>query len=124
VWYAISKDATFALARMATVMVITCPHALGLATPLVVASSTAQAAKNGLLIKNRTQFENSRKIDTVVFDKTGTLTYGEFGVNYVEVLDKGYREERVIEVAGIVQSNAEHPIPKGIVDKVEKEKVN
>lgn len=124
VWYAISKDATFALARMATVMVITCPHALGLATPLVVASSTAQAAKNGLLIKNRTQFENSRRIDTVVFDKTGTLTYGEFGVNFVEVFDKDYSERRVIELAATLESNSEHPIAKGIVDKLEKEKLN
>jgi Cu2+-exporting ATPase len=69
VWYLITKDFTYAIARMATIMVITCPHALGLAMPLVVATSTGQAAKNGLLIRNRTQFENSRKIDTVAFDK-------------------------------------------------------
>ena len=91
-WYLITGDFTFAIARMATVMVITCPHALGLATPLVVATSTAQSAKNGLLIRNRTQFENSRKIDTVVFDKTGTLTYGDFGVNFIEIFDEEYTE--------------------------------
>lgn len=117
VWYLITKDFTFAIARMATVMVITCPHALGLAIPLVVAASTAQSAKNGLLIKNRTQFENSRKIDTVVFDKTGTLTYGEFGVNFVEIFDDNYNEEQVIELAGTLESNSEHPIATGIMEK-------
>ncbi|NLC31918.1 MAG: HAD-IC family P-type ATPase, partial [Clostridiales bacterium] len=99
VWYVISKDFAYAIARMAAVMVITCPHALGLATPLVVATSTAQAAKNGLLIRNRTQFENARKIDTVVFDKTGTLTYGEFGVNFIEVFDENYTKDKVIQYA-------------------------
>ncbi len=117
VWYLITRDFTFAIARMATVMVITCPHALGLAIPLVVAASTAQSAKNGLLIKNRTQFENSRKIDTLVFDKTGTLTYGEFGVNFIEIFDDKYSEEEVIEVAATLESNSEHPIATGIIEK-------
>jgi Cu2+-exporting ATPase len=117
VWYLITKEFTFAIARMATVMVITCPHALGLAIPLVVAASTAQSAKNGLLIKNRTQFENSRKIDTLVFDKTGTLTYGEFGVNFIEIFDDKYSEEEVIEVAATLESNSEHPIATGIIEK-------
>lgn len=116
-WYIISGDFTFAIARMATVMVITCPHALGLATPLVVATSTAQSARNGLLIRNRTQFENSRKIDTLVFDKTGTLTHGEFGVNFVEIFDSNYDEERVIEMAATLESNSEHPIATGIIEK-------
>ena len=91
IWYLISGDLSFAISRMATVMVITCPHALGLAMPLVVAVSTAEAAKNGLLIKNRTQFENARKIDTLVFDKTGTLTHGEFEVNAIEIFDDNQR---------------------------------
>ena len=117
VWYLITKEFTFAIARMATVMVITCPHALGLAIPLVVAASTAQSAKNGLLIKNRTQFENSRKIDTLVFDKTGTLTYGEFGVNFIEIFVDNYSEEEVIEVAATLESNSEHPIATGIIEK-------
>jgi len=120
VWYLITKDFTFAIARMATVMVITCPHALGLAIPLVVAASTAQSAKNGLLIKNRTQFENSRKIDTVVFDKTGTLTYGEFGVNFIEIFDSNYSEEQIIEIAATLESNSEHPIATGIIEKQKK----
>ena len=116
-WYIITGDFTFAIARMATVMVITCPHALGLATPLVVATSTAQSAKNGLLIRNRTQFENSRKIDTVVFDKTGTLTYGDFGVNFIEIFNEDYTEESVIQYAATLETNSEHPIATGIIKK-------
>ncbi|MGB5823135.1 MAG: copper-translocating P-type ATPase [Proteocatella sp.] len=119
VWYAITKDFAFAIARMATVMVITCPHALGLATPLVVATSTAQSARNGLLIRNRTQFENSRKIDTVVFDKTGTLTHGEFSVNFIEIFDDNYTEDKVIEFAATLESNSGHPIATGIIKKQE-----
>ncbi|MEO6150012.1 MAG: HAD-IC family P-type ATPase, partial [Mucilaginibacter sp.] len=75
-WFADGKSLAFAIERMVTVIVICCPHALGLAVPLVVAKSTSLSAKHGLLIKNRTAFENSRKITTVVFDKTGTLTAG------------------------------------------------
>ncbi|MDY0235722.1 MAG: copper-translocating P-type ATPase [Gudongella sp.] len=118
VWYLISKDFAFAIARMATVMVITCPHALGLAIPLVVATSTAQSAKNGLLIRNRTQFENSRKIDTVVFDKTGTLTMGEFKANFIEIYDESYDEKTVIQLAATLENNSEHPIATGIIDKL------
>ncbi|NLA52963.1 MAG: heavy metal translocating P-type ATPase, partial [Clostridiales bacterium] len=117
VWYLISKDLAFSIARMAAVMVITCPHALGLATPLVVATSTAQAAKNGLLIRNRTQFENSRKIDTVVFDKTGTLTYGDFGVNFIKIFDSSYDDNKVIQLAAALETNSEHPIATGILKK-------
>lgn len=119
VWYSISGDFAFSIARMATVMVITCPHALGLAMPLVVATSTGQSAKNGLLIRNRTQFENSRKIDTVVFDKTGTLTHGEFAVNFIEIFDDSYSEEKVIEYAATLEENSEHPIASGIIKKQE-----
>ena len=119
VWYSITKDFAFSIARMATVMVITCPHALGLAMPLVVASSTGQSAKNGLLIRNRTQFENSRKIDTVVFDKTGTLTHGEFAVNFIEIFDDSYTKEKVIEYAATLENNSEHPIASGIIKKRE-----
>ncbi|HZJ68986.1 MAG TPA: heavy metal translocating P-type ATPase, partial [Candidatus Eisenbacteria bacterium] len=120
VWFILSGDFSFALGRMVTVMVITCPHALGLAMPLVVATSTAQSAKNGLLIRNRTQFENSRKIDTVVFDKTGTLTHGQFGVNFIKVLDDNYSEDNIIEYAATLESNSEHPIATGIIKEKEK----
>ena len=121
VWYLISDDLTYAIARMATVMVITCPHALGLAMPLVVATSTAQSAKNGLLIRNRTQFENSRKVDTIVFDKTGTLTCGVFAVNFIEIFDETYSEDQVIKLAASLEGSSEHPIAAGIIDK-QKEK--
>lgn len=124
VWYIITKDFTFAIARMATVMVITCPHALGLAMPLVIATSTAQSARHGLLIKNRTQFENSRKIDTLVFDKTGTLTYGEFGVNFVEVFDKNFDEKSVIKYASTLEGNSEHPIATGIISKAKEMEIS
>lgn len=77
-WYLTKQTLAFAMERMVTVIVICCPHALGLAVPLVVAKSTALSAKHGLLIKNRKAFENSRKITTIVFDKTGTLTVGKF----------------------------------------------
>ena len=82
-WLIAGEGLQFSIARMATVMVITCPHALGLAIPLVVAVSTSKSAQNGLLIRNRTAFENARKITTVVFDKTGTLTEGSFAVTSV-----------------------------------------
>ena len=85
-WLIAGKPFVFALERMASVMVITCPHALGLAVPLVVAISTSLAAKQGLLIRNRTAFENSGKISLLIFDKTGTLTRGHFGVTHVKSL--------------------------------------
>ncbi len=119
VWFIITGDFTYALARMVTVMVITCPHALGLAIPLVVATSTAQSAKNGLLIRNRTQFENSRKIDTVIFDKTGTLTEGEFAVSFIESFNEDYSEEEIIRYAATLEANSEHPIATGIIHKQE-----
>lgn len=91
-WYLTGQPLDFAMARMVTVIVICCPHALGLAVPLVVAKSTSLAAKNGLLIKNRTSFENARKITTIVFDKTGTLTVGKFEVSKVVPLKKDIDE--------------------------------
>ncbi len=109
-----SQGMDFALERMVTVMIITCPHALGLAVPLVVAISTALSAKNGLLIRNRTAFENSRKITAIVFDKTGTLTEGSFGVNrVVSLADKS--EEDLLSKAAAIEQSSEHPIAKGIV---------
>lgn len=105
----------FALERTVTVMVITCPHALGLAVPLVVAVSTALAASNGLLIRNRIAFEAARNINAIVFDKTGTLTKGEFGVTDVILLDSAISEDELIKYAAAVESHSEHPIAKGIV---------
>jgi len=100
-----------------TVIVICCPHALGLAVPLVVAKSTALSAKNGLLIKNRTAFENSRKITTLVFDKTGTLTVGKFEVSKIVSLSKEFDEREIIRIASALEQNSEHPIATGIIQK-------
>jgi Cu2+-exporting ATPase len=108
---------SFAMARMVTVMVICCPHALGLAVPLVVARSTALSAKHGLLIKNRTAFENSRKITVVVFDKTGTLTVGKFGVSKVVPLLNGMDAKELIRLAASLEQRSEHPIATGIMQK-------
>jgi Cu2+-exporting ATPase len=122
-WIIYGPDLAFAIERMATVMVIACPHALGLAIPLVTAVSTSLSAKNGLLIRNRTAFENSRKITTVVFDKTGTLTEGNFGVTSIAILDNSYNEKRIIEFASSLEENSEHPIAKGIIEKAKQLKV-
>lgn len=117
VWLVIGKDLAFAMERMVTVIVICCPHALGLAVPLVVARSTAISAQSGLLIKDRTAFENSRKITTLVFDKTGTLTRGEFNVVRFESLDSAYGKDELLNLAASLEGNSEHPIATGIVRK-------
>ncbi len=117
VWLFKAPDVAFAIERMATVMVITCPHALGLAIPLVGAVSTSLSAKNGLLIRNRTAFENSRKITTLVFDKTGTLTEGKFGVSSVKIFNSEYGKKDIIKIAATLEINSEHSIAKGILDK-------
>jgi len=115
-----SKEFAFAIERSVTVMVITCPHALGLAVPLVVAVSTALAAKNGLLIRNRASFEGARKLQAVIFDKTGTLTEGRFGVTDTLVLSQGIDEETLRKYAASVDANSEHPIAKAIAASSEK----
>ncbi|PWS28479.1 cadmium-translocating P-type ATPase [Pedobacter yonginense] len=117
-WYLTGQTLAFAMERMVTVIVICCPHALGLAVPLVVAKSTALSAKNGLLIKNRTAFENSRKITTIVFDKTGTLTVGKFEVSKIVSLQKGIDENEIIRLASALELKSEHPIATGILQKV------
>ncbi len=116
-WLIYGEPLQFALERMVTVIVICCPHALGLAVPLVVAISTSLAAKNGLLIKNRTAFENSRKITTIIFDKTGTLTIGKFEVARIKSLQSGLDEKEIIRMASALEQNSEHPIATGILAK-------
>ena len=123
VWLLLGFPFVFALERMVTVMVISCPHALGLAVPLVVAISTALSAQHGLLIRNRTAFEESRKISAIVFDKTGTLTKGEFGVTRIESLSKNYSADEVLRIASALEQNSEHPIAVGIVKKVKEKKM-
>jgi len=109
----------FALSRTVTVMVITCPHALGLAIPLVVAVSTALSAKHGLLIRNRNAFEQSRNLQAIIFDKTGTLTKGEFGVTEIISFDNNYDEKEILKYAATIESESEHPIAQGIVKSLE-----
>ena len=118
VWYLSGQTLAFAMERMVTVIVICCPHALGLAVPLVVAKSTALSAKNGLLIKNRTAFENARKITTIVFDKTGTLTVGKFQVSKIVSLQTAFNENEIIRLASALEQQSEHPIATGILQKV------
>ncbi len=122
VWLALGQGTNYAIERMVTVMVISCPHALGLAIPLVVAISTAVSAQNGLLIRNRTAFENSRKITTIVFDKTGTLTKGEFGVTRIETSGAISKIE-LLQYAASLEQSSEHPIAVGIMRKTKAEKL-
>ncbi|OQP60146.1 ATPase [Niastella vici] len=117
-WYFNDQSLSFAIERMVTVVVICCPHALGLAVPLVVARSMALSAKNGLLIKNRTAFENARKITTLVFDKTGTLTVGKFEVVRIGAMQKEYTDNDVLQLAAALEQGSEHPIATGIMQKV------
>ncbi|KFB74129.1 MAG: Copper-exporting P-type ATPase B [Candidatus Accumulibacter phosphatis] len=108
------QEIAFAIERAVTVMVIACPHALGLAVPLVVAVSTALAAGNGLLIRNRIAFERARNLQAVIFDKTGTLTEGRFGVTDTLVLAEDIDEDTLRKYAAAVDANSEHPIAKAI----------
>lgn len=113
----VERDFGFSLERAVTVMVITCPHALGLAVPLVVAVSTSLAAGAGLLIRNRTAFESARKIDTVVFDKTGTLTAGEFKVKGTASFKDEFSDSEILNLAAAVEERSEHPIAAAIVNE-------
>jgi Cu2+-exporting ATPase len=101
------------VARVATVLVIACPHALGLAIPLVVAISTALAARNGILVRDRLALEQARTIDTVLFDKTGTLTKGEFGVADLATVE-GWDEARALALAVAIEGDSEHTLARGI----------
>lgn len=114
-WLLWGRGLEFAVERSVSVMVITCPHALGLAIPLVVAVSTALAAKSGLLVRDRSGFETARLVQAVVFDKTGTLTLGSFGVTDVVALAGGVTADEVLSLAAAVESKSEHSIARGIV---------
>ena len=113
-WRLVGAELDFSIVRMVTVLVIACPHALGLAVPLVVAISTTKGAQGGLLVRDRRGLEEARGLDTVVFDKTGTLTLGEFRVVEMVVKD-GVSEDEALSIAAGVESGSEHPIAQGIV---------
>jgi Cu2+-exporting ATPase len=113
-WLIIGDDSAFAIQRLVAVLVIACPHALGLAVPLVVAISTMLGARNGLLVRDRRGLEEAKDLDAVVFDKTGTLTLGEFGVVSVATVDR-ISEEEALRMAAGVEQDSEHTIAQGIV---------
>lgn len=116
-WLALGFPFVFALERMVTVMVISCPHALGLAVPLVVAISTSISAQKGLLIRNRTAFENARLITTVIFDKTGTLTKGSHELQQIIILDDQFDENELLRLASGIEQHSEHYIAIGLIKK-------
>ncbi len=118
VWLLLGFPFVFALERMVTVMVISCPHALGLAVPLVVAISTSISAQKGLLIRNRTAFENARLITTIIFDKTGTLTKGSHELQEVKVLNQKYNDKELLRLASGIEQHSEHYIAIGLMRKV------
>src|SRR5699024_7805375 len=122
IWLALGHPFDVALERMVTVMVITCPHALGLAAPLVIAVSTSISARHGLLIRDRAQFEKARNLDAVVFDKSGTLTKGEFGVTDIIPVN-GYEEKDVLNWAASLENHSEHPLAAGIVQAAKEKEV-
>ncbi len=123
-WYITMGDLAFALERMVTVMVTACPHALGVAIPLVVAISTTLSATNGLLIRNRTAFETTRNLSTIIFDKTGTLTKGSHTVQKIIPLTEHYSENDLLQYAAAVQQNSEHHIAKGIMQTLSEKKLD
>lgn len=123
IYWLVAKDAAFALERSVTVLIIACPHALGLAVPLVVSISTTISARNGLLVRKRLALESARKLDWVLFDKTGTLTKGEHGVTDIWAA-KGYTEEDILHLTASLEQNSEHIVGKGIVAEAQKRHVH
>ncbi len=118
VWQVLGAPIDFTVVRVVTVLVIACPHALGLAVPLVVAISTTLGARAGLLVRDRRGLEEARTLDTVIFDKTGTLTLGEFRVVELTVAD-GVSADEALRIAAAVEAESEHPIARGIVKTAE-----
>jgi Cu2+-exporting ATPase len=122
-WAVFSDESmSFILERVVTVLVIACPHALGLAVPLVTAISTSLAAKNGLLVRERMALESARNLDVIIFDKTGTLTKGEQGV--IDIVTDGMKSSELLALAGAVELESEHPIAKAIVRFAKEKKLN
>jgi len=123
IWLSAGRELSFALERMVTVMVTSCPHALGVAIPLVIAISTTVSATQGLLIRNRTAFENARRLTTIIFDKTGTLTKGSHEVQQVIPLNGKYTADELLQYVAAVQQNSEHHIAQGIIRKLKEKKL-
>lgn len=123
VWLTAGRELAFALERMVTVMVTSCPHALGVAIPLVVAISTTLSATRGLLIRNRTAFENARRLTTIIFDKTGTLTKGSHELQQIIPLQDQFNSNEILQYTAAVQQNSEHHIAQGIMRKLKEQQL-
>lgn len=122
-WIISKGDPVFALERLVAVLVIACPHALGLAIPLVATISTTMAAKSGFLIRNRLSLELARKIDVVLFDKTGTLTQGKYGISKIWPISIS-DEKEILKLAASVDLHSEHFVAKAIVEEAKKQKIS
>jgi len=121
VWLSVGAGGlTFAINRAVSVLVITCPHALGLAIPLVIINATSMSAKHGVLVRNREAFERAKSIKTIAFDKTGTLTEGQFGVQHTYA--EGMSEDDALAIAASLESLSEHPLGKAIVTEASRRK--
>ncbi len=121
-WLVSGAEVSFAVARLVAVLVIACPHALGLAVPLVASISTTKAAQNGFLVRQRLALEVARTVDTVLFDKTGTLTKGEFGV--VEIWALGRAKDEVLALAASLDALSGHPVAKAVVAKAKEQRLS
>ncbi len=119
-WIYAHATLSFTVERVVSVLVVACPHALGLAVPLVVAISSALASRQGFLIRNRVAFENVRKVNVVLFDKTGTLTEGKYGVEKIMSFDDSLKENDILKIAASADSRSEHFIAKAIVAEARK----
>ncbi len=120
IWMAIGQSFDFSLERLVTVLIIACPHALGLAIPLVTARSTSISAQNGLLIQNRQSLETARKVDVVVMDKTGTLTKGNFAVSEFMSLKAEYSSDYILKLMGALEEGSTHPLAIGVLEELKK----
>lgn len=124
IWMILTGDVNIALERMVTVLIIACPHALGLAIPLVTARSTSLGAQNGLLIKNRQALEVAKRVDVIMMDKTGTLTEGNFSVSAYKSFSNQYTDTEILEYMGSLEKNSSHPLSIGVLKKIEELKLN
>ncbi|WP_431606193.1 heavy metal translocating P-type ATPase [Enterococcus rotai] len=124
IWLIVDKNISVAFERMVTVFIIACPHALGLAIPLVIARSTSIAAKHGLLLKNRNALEQANDIRYIMLDKTGTLTEGKFTVTGVEMIEPDTTQEEALKMIGALENNANHPLAIGIMNYLAEKKIS
>ncbi|EOL43381.1 copper-transporting ATPase CopB [Enterococcus caccae ATCC BAA-1240] len=124
IWMIVDRNISIAFERMVTVFIIACPHALGLAIPLVIARSTSIAAKHGLLLKNRNALEQATDVQYVMLDKTGTLTEGKFTVTGIEMISANITKEEALKVIGALEKNANHPLAIGIMNYLKEKKIS